>query len=319
MSATMQSPLREVYRDLVTELMVEDERLVCLDTDTGLFDRVDFGPAAARYVNVGIAEHTLMGAAAGLAKEGRRPLAHTMAAFAASRALEAVKVDIAMTALPVLICATHAGVSAGPLGPTHHALEDLAVMRSLPNMRVIVPADEQSTRSLVRQALAASGPTYLRLGRGAAPAIDDVAPARLGEAQVLRVGGDVTIVACGSYPLVAACEAADALEQDGVHATVINISTIKPLDIRTLSTAARETGGLVVTVEEHWASGGLGSAVAETLSELLPVRVQRVALPDKFVSQAGDQGYLLEAAGITAERVAARARAALATPKEVKW
>ncbi|NRQ34224.1 transketolase [Nonomuraea sp. NN258] len=310
MSATALRASREVYRDLVAELLPGDERLVCLDTDTGLFGGVDFGPAADRYINLGIAEHTLMGAAAGLAKEGRHPLVNTMAAFAASRAAEAVKIDIAMNGLPVLIAATHSGVSAGHLGPTHHALEDLAVMRTLPNMTVVAPGDAATTESLFRQAVALPSPVYFRLGRGPTPALPPGPPVRLGRAQVLRRGLDVTIAASGPYPVLAALEAADLLARDGVRAAVLHVHTIKPLDTATLAGWASATG-LVITVEEHWASAGFGSAVAECLTEIMPVRVHRVAMPDAFVSIAGDQRHLLRRAGVTAGAVAERARAAL--------
>lgn len=304
-------PLREVYRDHVVDLMSRDERLVCVDTDTGLFGSVDFGGAAGRYLNVGIAEHTAMAAAAGLAKEGYRPLVHTMAAFAASRALEAVKIDIALNELPVLIAATHAGLSAGSLGPTHHGLEDLAVMRTLPHMRVVVPSDDAGTRDLLGQALASSGPTYLRLGRDAAPELPAAPPARLGQAQVLRRGPDVTLAACGPHPVLAALAAAEALARDGIRATVLNLHTVKPLDVDTLADAAAISGGQLVTVEEAWAMGGFGSAVAEALTEVLPVQVHKVAVPDSFVAVAGDQQHLLDRTGITTRHVAARARMAL--------
>jgi len=304
---------REVYRDVLVELMPDDERLVCLDSDTGLFGGVDFGEASDRYLNLGIAEHTLMGAAAGLAKEGRMPVVNTMAAFASTRALEAVKVDIALNNLPVRIAATHSGVSGGHLGPTHHSLEDLAVMRNLPNMTVVVPADATTTDELFRQALTLPGPVYFRLGRNATPDLPEGPPVRLGQAQILREGGgsaDVTLAACGPYPVLAALDAADLLERDGIAASVIHVHTVKPLDTATLATAAGATG-VVVTVEEHWRAGGFGAAVAESLSEILPVRVCRVAMPDAFVPVAGGQKYLLERGGITPQAVAARARAAL--------
>ncbi|MER6827089.1 transketolase C-terminal domain-containing protein [Streptosporangium sp. NPDC000563] len=301
---------REVYRDVLVELMPDDERLVCLDSDTGLFGGVDFGEASDRYLNLGIAEHTLMGAAAGLAKEGRVPVVNTMAAFASTRALEAVKVDIALNNLPVRIAATHSGVSGGHLGPTHHSLEDLAVMRNLPNMTVVVPADEATTDELFRQALALPGPVYFRLGRNATPDLPEGPPVRIGQAQILREGGDVTLAACGPYPVLAALDAADLLERDGIAASVIHVHTVKPLDTATLAAAASTTG-VVVTVEEHWRAGGFGAAVAENLSEILPVRVCRVAMPDAFVPVAGSQKYLLERGGITPQAVAARARTAL--------
>jgi transketolase len=314
MTATLTRSSREVYRDLVAELLPADERLVCLDSDTGLFDGVDFGAAGARYINLGIAEHTLMGAAAGLAKEGRIPLVNTMAAFAAARAMEAVKIDIALNRLPVRIAATHSGVSAGHLGPTHHALEDLAVMRTLPNMTVVVPADASTTEALFRQALDLPGPVYFRLGRGATPDLPAGPPVRLGTAQVLRQGADITLAACGPYPVLAAIAAAELLEQDGIAAAVLHVHTVKPLDTAALAAAASATG-IVITVEEHWRTAGFGAAVAEALTELFPVRVYRVAMPDVFVPVAGDQRYLLERGGITPLAIAARARTALGKPR----
>jgi transketolase len=301
---------REAYRDVLTELMPADERLVCLDSDTGLFSGVDFGTAENRYLNVGIAEHTLMGAAAGLARCGRIPFVNTMAAFATARALDAVKVDIALTNAPVRIAATHSGVSAGHLGPTHHALEDLAVMRTLPNMTVVVPADATQTGELVRQSLAVPGPVYLRLGRNPTPDLPAGPPARLGTVQQLRAGTDVTIAACGPYPVLAAVEAAELLHRDGISAGVLNVHTLKPLDTATILAATSVTG-LVVTVEEHWSTGGLGSAVAETLAELLPMPVHRIGMPDSFVRVSGSQRFLLNHAGVTSTAIAAKVRAAL--------
>ncbi|MBL1084107.1 transketolase [Streptomyces actinomycinicus] len=303
---------REVYRDTVAALLPREERLVVLDTDTGLFAGVDFGAGADRYLNLGIAEHTLMGAAAGLAREGRIPLVHTMAAFAASRALEAVKLDIALGDLPVLIAATHAGVSAGHLGPTHHALEDLATMRVLPHMTVVVPGDPEQTAVLLRQALTAGGPVYLRLGRSATPALPAGAePPRLGKAQVLRRGTDLTLAACGPYPVLAALEAAELLAADGISANVLHLHTVKPLDTPALLEALADQHTLI-TVEEHWAAGGFGSAVAEELA-VLPVRVHRIAMPDAFVEVAGSQRHLLQQGGVSAQSIAARARRALGT------
>lgn len=311
MNATVTRSSREVYRDLVAELLPADRRLVCLDSDTGLFGSVDFGAAASRYINVGIAEHTLVGAAAGLAKEGRIPLVSTFAAFAASRAVEAVKIDVALNDLPVRIAATHSGVSAGHYGPTHHALEDLAVMRTLPNMTVVVPGDAASTGTLFRQAMNLPGPVYLRLGRNATPDLPAAAEARLGEAQVLREGAHVTIAACGPYPVLAAMAAADRLHADGIEADVLHVHTVKPLDVGALVTSASRTG-FVITVEEHWRAAGFGSAVAEAVTERMPVLVRRVGLPDSFVSVSGGQRYLSERGGVTPSAIAELALSALA-------
>ncbi len=304
---------REVYRDVLVELLADDERLVCLDSDTGLFSPVDWGPAADRYINLGIAEQNLMGVAAGLARSSARvPFVNTMATFASTRALESVKLDIAMADLPVRIVATHGGLSAGHLGSTHHSLEDLAIMRMLPNMTVLCPADTTAVEDMVRASVDLPGPVYIRLGRGATPGLGPgLPPVRIGRAQTLREGGDIALVATGPYPVLAAQAAAEELARDGVDAAVINMHTVKPLDVEALTVAARTRG--IVTVEEHWAAGGLGSAVAEVVAELgVGCPVMRVAVPDIFAAGSGGHRHLLERNGITAETVVTRARQALA-------
>ncbi|MBE1536754.1 transketolase family protein [Actinomadura algeriensis] len=301
---------REVYRDLLPELMLADERLYCLDSDTGLFDRDAFAAVPGRYLNLGIAEHNLMGTAAGLAASGRMPFVTTMATFAATRALEFIKIDIAYNALPVRIVATHGGLAAGHLGPTHHALEDLGIMRMLPGFTVVVPGDARQAEEAVRQSLALPGPVYIRLGRAATPDLDGgrpgTAPFEIGRAQWLRPPGDVAIIACGPHPVLAALRAADLLDARGVRAAVLNLHTPHPLDVDAVLAAAAGTRG-VVTVEEHWRPGGLGGAVAETLAEHAPVRVARVGMPAVFAERAGDQEHLLDRYGITADAAAAAA------------
>jgi transketolase len=285
---------REAYRDLLLELMADDPRLCCLDSDTGLFNGVDLQAAGDRYVNLGIAEHNLLGMAAGLAAAGKLPYVNTMATFATTRALEVLKVDIAFNDLPVRIAATHGGLAAGHLGPTHHALEDLAVTRALPNLTVVVPADADQATEAVRQTVELPGPLYLRLGRNPTPPLGAAAPPfRLGAAQRLRDGDDLVIVACGPHPVLAATQASDTLAAMGVGAAVLNLHTLKPLDSEALAAAAAGRRP-VVTVEEHWRSGGLGSAVAETLAELAPTRVARVGMPDTFVQEVGGQEHLLD-------------------------
>jgi transketolase len=311
--ATISAPAtvatREAYRDALLDHMQANERVVCLDTDTGLFRNVDFGNAAERYRNIGIAEHNVMGIAAGLAASGWIPFVNTMAAFAATRALEAVKVDIAYNALPVRIAATHGGLAAGHFGPTHHALEDLAVMRALPNMTVVVPADAAQTRALVEQTLMVPGPVYLRLGRKAAcnlSELSDLAGAPvLGRLQWLREGTDVVVIATGLYPVVAALRAAEMVATTGVSVAVLNAHTLKPFDSDTLR-AVSEPARLVMTVEEHWPTGGLGAAVAESLSETTPRRILRATVPDAFVSVVGDHEHLLRACGIHGDVLAKR-------------
>jgi transketolase len=297
---------RDAYRDLLVELMAADERVYCLDSDTGLFAGVDFGAAADRYVNLGIAEHNLMGTAAGLAASGMVPYVNTMATFAATRALEAVKIDIAYNALPVRIVATHGGLAAGHLGPTHHSLEDLAIMRMLPGLTVAVPADVEQSEAVVRQSVDLPGPAYIRLGRGPTPALGG-GPVEIGTAQRLASGGDLAIVACGPYPVLAAVAAAARLATAyGIGAAVLNVHTIRPLDIDAIVAAADGTAG-VITVEEHWRAGGLGGAVAETLAERAPARVARIGMPDTFAEWAGGQSELLARYGITEDAIVATA------------
>jgi len=288
---------RHAYRDRLVSLLPGHSRLVCLDTDTGLFD----GDLGSRYVNIGIAEHNLMGMAAGLAASGFVPYVNTMATFAATRALEAVKLDIAYPALPVRIMATHGGLAAGHLGPTHQALEDLAVMRALPNMTVVVPADAAATEAVVEQSVDLPGPLYVRLGRKATPPIGADPPV-IGTAQVLRTGTGPLLVCCGPHPVLACLGGADELD-----ATVLNMHTVKPLDTATLLRYAAGTD-MVVTVEEHWRSGGLGGAVTEALAETAPVRVVRVGVPDEFVGAAGGHDALIERYRITAAGIVHRLR-----------
>jgi transketolase len=294
---------RLAYRDALLALLAGDARTVCLDSDTGLFTGADFGAAAGRYLNLGIAEQSLMGAAAGLAAGGARPFVHTMATFAASRALEFVKLDIAYNALPVRIAATHAGVSAGRLGPTHHALEDLAVMRMLPNMTVVVPGDAQQVRALLDQAVELPGPLYLRLDRGAADPLPHPMPAPvLGRLQVLQPGGEVVLAATGPQPLAATLAAAELLRGDGLRVTVLHVHTLAPFDTPNFVLAVA-SAALVVSVESHWATGGLGSTLAEALCSATPRRLLRIGIPRTFVSLVGDEREILAHHGVSGEEI----------------
>lgn len=304
---------RYAYRDRLIALMASDPWVVCLDTDTGLFTTTDFGDAADRYIDLGIAEHTAMAAAAAMARAGWVPFVNTMATFASTRALESIKINIAYNGLPVRIMATHGGVAAGHLGFTHFALEDLAVMRALPNMTVVVPADASAVASVVEQSTAIDGPIYVRLGRKAtAPLPEGVRPAVIGQIQPLREGNDVVIVCCGPHPVLAALEAAEALGQGGIGAAVLNAHTLNPFDpAALLARTARAT--LVVTVEEHRPRGGLGGLVAEALAEWAPRRLLRIGLPDELHQGVGSQDQILERHGLAALDIVARTRAALET------
>jgi transketolase len=302
---------RHAYRDRLLALMNEDPWVVCLDTDTGLFTGANFAAASDRYFDLGIAEHTAMTAAAALAKAGWTPFVNTMATFASTRALEAVKINIAQNGLPVRIMATHGGVAAAHLGSTHYALEDLAVMRALPKMTVVVPADAPAAASVVAQTAAIDGPVYVRLGRRPSPLLpDDSEPPVIGQIQPLRAGGDVVIVCCGPHPVLASLRAADELGLAGISAAVLNAHTLKPFDHATMLTHSA-SAALVVTVEEHRTSGGLGGVVAETLAEWAPRRMLRIGMPEVLAPGAGSQEYIIERHGLGAADIAALARAAL--------
>lgn len=306
----MSRAVREAYRDCLLSLLDWHPDVICLDTDTGLFRPEHAAAAGDQYLNLGIAEHNLMGIAAGMAACGRMPFVNTMAAFAASRALEAIKIDIAYNRLPVRIMATHGGLAAGHLGPTHQALEDLAVLRVLPGMTVVVPADAAATEAFVAQSLSLAGPLYVRLDRKPSPPLPAAPPPVIGRAQTLRSGDDAVLACCGPYPTLACLAAADTLAGYGIETTVLNLHTVRPLDTGTLIEAARPAA-LVVTVEEHWRTGGLGGAVTEALAEAAPTTVLRLGMPDQFVDAVGNQEYLLTRYDITAERIVTTVRTAL--------
>jgi transketolase len=313
MTETTAPAAREAYRDRLLELMPGDPRLVCVDTDTGLFAGSDFGEASSRYIDLGIAEHTAMGVSAALAASGYIPFVNTMATFASTRAVEAVKIDIAQNQLPVRIMATHGGVAAGHLGPTHYALEDLAVMRALTGMTVVVPADADAAVSVVEQSAAMAEPLYVRLGRKPTPPLPgNPGPAAIGRIQPLRDGTDVVIVCCGPHPVLYSLEAADELGADGIGASVLNAHTLKPFDEATLLARA-EPARLVVAVEEHREFGGLGGAVAEVLAEHLPRRMLRIALPDAFEPVSGSPDHILKRHGVDPGGIVARVRDAIKT------
>jgi transketolase len=313
----MSRATREAYRDALLPLLPRHPELMCLDSDTGLFSAEQAAAAGDQYLNLGIAENVLMGVGAGMAASGRVPFVNTMAAFAASRSLEAIKIDIAYNQLPVRIMATHGGLAAGHLGPTHQALEDLAVLRVLPGMTVVVPADAAATEAFVEQSLSLPGPLYVRLGRKPTPPLPAASPPVIGQAQTLREGGDVVLVSCGPYPVLAGLAAADILAGHGIEATVLNMHTLRPFDTPTL-VASVLPASLVVTLEEHWRSGGLGGAVSEALAEAAPTRVLRLGVPDQFVDAVGNQEHLITHYDLTAERIVRTVRTALdgrPTPK----
>ncbi|GLZ31513.1 transketolase [Lentzea sp. NBRC 105346] len=300
---------REAYRATLLELARSDSRIWCLDSDTGGLEKTFQDELPHQYVDVGIAEANLMSVGAALASTGILPFVNTMAAFASARALEQVKVDIAYHALPVRIVGTHSGFSAAHLGPTHHAQQDIAAMRTLPNMTVLTPADAAETVRMVKAAAYLPGPVYLRIGRNATdPVYENETDFVIGRANELRAGRDVTIIAAGSYPCLFALEAANRLAEQGIDAAVLNMHTIKPLDMPALIKAAGTTKG-IVTVEDHSVLGGLGGAVAEAVSVHRPTRVLRVGLADAFCAKPGTHREQLVAGGVSPEHVVSAARA----------
>jgi transketolase len=298
---------RRVYRDALLDLAAVDERVICLDSDTGGLESTFGARFPDRYVNVGIAEANMFGIAAGLASRGYRPYAHTMAAFATLRAAEQLKADIVGHRLPVRIVATHGGLSAAHFGSSHYALEDLAVTRALMDLAVVVPADAAEIEPAVRALHAVDGPAYLRLGRSATPSVHGGRPPfHLGRAGRLRPGTDVTVIAMGPQPVLMALEAADALADDGVSCQVIQIHTLSPLDSRAVLAAARTTGALV-TVEEHRPRGGLGDAVAEAVGAHCPVPHRRVAVNGPVGTVVRGHREALEESGVSAAAIRAAA------------
>lgn len=290
---------REAYGKTLVEL-VENKDIVVLDADlAGATKTAMFKKACPeRFFDMGIAEGDMMGTAAGLAVSGKIPFASTFAIFAAGRGFEQIRNSICYPNINVKIAATHAGVTVGEDGGSHQAIEDISLMRSLPNMVVLNPADAVEARQMVLAAAEYVGPMYLRFGRAATPVIhDDSYKFELGKGEVVKEGKDVSIIATGIM-VAKALEAAETLKAEGIDAEVINISTIKPLDNELVLASAKKTGK-VVTAEEHSIIGGLGSAVCELLAEEYPVKVTRIGVKDCF-GQSGSPAALLEHYGLTA-------------------
>ena len=276
-------------------------------TKTGTFKK----KFPERFFDCGIAEGNMMSVAAGIATTGKPVFASSFAMFAAGRAFEQIRNSISYPNLNVKIGATHAGITVGEDGATHQCLEDLALMRSIPGMIIINPADDVEAKAAVEAALNINGPVYLRFGRMAVPVVNDAATYKfeLGKGVKLADGKDVTIVATGIM-VDMALEAAKLLANEGISARVINIHTIKPLDKEIIAAAAKETGA-IVTAEEHNIYGGLGSAVAEAVCEACPVPVLRIGTEDIF-GHSGKVPPLLEMYGLTVENIVAKAKAAIA-------
>ena len=304
MSEVKKIATRESYGNALAELGKEFADVVVLDADlsgatkTGVFKKV----FPERHINCGIAEGNMMSVAAGIATTGKVPFASTFAMFAAGRAFEQIRNSIGYPNLNVKIGATHAGISVGEDGATHQCNEDIALMRTIPGMVILSPADDVEAKAAVRAAYEHVGPVYLRFGRLAVPVINDTEDYKfeIGKGIVLREGTDLTIIATG-LEVSEALDAAEMLAADGISAKVINIHTIKPLDEELVIAAAKETGK-VVTVEEHSVIGGLGSAVCDTLSANAPTPVLKIGMNDVYgesgPAKARLEKYELDAKGI---------------------
>lgn len=294
---------RDAYGEALKELGAVNKNVVVLDADlSGSTKTVVFQNSYPdRFFNVGIAEQNLIGTAAGLAAAGKTPFASTFAMFATGRAFEVIRNSVCYPKLNVKIAATHAGLTVGEDGATHQALEDISIMRSLPNMVVLNPADAVETKQCIMKAAEHNGPVYIRLGRSKVPVIfDESYKFEIGKAVELREGSDVTIIATGIM-VATALLAGEELAKEGIEARVINMSTIKPIDTDIIIRAAKETKG-IVTVEEHSIIGGLGSAVAEVVVENHPTKVVRIGTMDTF-GESGDGNRLLEKYGLTVENI----------------
>ena len=310
MSEVKKIATRESYGHALVELGKEHEEVVVLDADlaeatkTGIFKK-EF---PERHIDCGIAECNMMGIAAGLAATGKVPFASSFAMFAAGRAFEQIRNSIGYPHLNVKIGATHAGISVGEDGATHQCNEDIALMRTIPGMVVINPSDDVEARAAVKAAYEHQGPVYLRFGRLAVPVINDRPDYKfeIGKGVVLKEGTDLTIVAtglCVNESLMAAAK----LEEEGIHAQVINIHTIKPIDADLIAEAAKKTGK-IVTVEAHSVIVGLGSAVCDVLCEREPVKVLKIGMNDVF-GESGPAVKLLEKYGLDAAGIYAKIKA----------
>lgn len=310
---------RDAYGKALAKLGEENADIVVLDADLSKSTKTaDFAKVfPERFFNMGIAEQNLIGFAAGLAAAGKIPFASTFAVFATGRAFEQIRNSVAYPQLNVKIAATHAGISVGEDGASHQAVEDLALMRSVPNMTVLVPADAVETYQVIRSAVQHNGPVYIRMGRLAVPVLFGESYAfTIGKANVIREGRDVAIFSIGLM-VGEALKAADELKNKGIEAAVVNCASLKPLDEETVIRVAGSAGA-VVTAEEHSIIGGLGSAVAELLSEKQDkfIPLEKVGIKDTF-GESGKPEELLAKYGLTADEIIKAAERALFRKKNV--
>ncbi len=304
---------REAYGKTLAALGENNKNVVVLDADLSKSTKTaDFKKVfPERFFNMGIAEGNMMAVAAGMATCGKIPFVSTFAMFAAGRAFEQIRNSIGYPHLNVKVCATHAGLTVGEDGATHQSIEDIALMRSIPGMTVLCPADDIETEAAIKAVAEMEGPCYVRLGRAAVNTVSDFQEYefKIGKGVTLREGKEATIVATGIM-VDAALEAYNLLAEEGIKVRVINIHTIKPIDTEILVKAARDTG-LIVTAEEHSIIGGLGSAVSEVICENHPAPVLKVGVKDTF-GESGKPAELLKAYGLTAEDIVKTVKKGLA-------
>ena len=304
----MSKATREAFGETLVELASEGVDVVAVEADlsksTTTAKLADAFPE--RFFNVGIAEQNMVAVAAGLAVSGKVAFTGSFAVFATGRAYDQVRNTVCYSNLNVKLAPTHSGITVGPDGGSHQMLEDIALMRVLPGMRVLVPADYTAAKAAIRVAAETPGPFYIRLGRTSfADIYDEKFEFEIGRAYVLREGTDVTLAACG-IEVAEALEAADRLAGEGISAEVIDVATIKPIDVDTLTASVSKTGR-IVTCEEHSVLGGMGSAISEVLSETCPVPTRRVGVADVF-GTSGEPRELMEHFGLSASHIVAAAK-----------
>lgn len=301
-----------MYGKTLVELGREKQNIVVVDADlSGSTKTKLFGKQyPERFFNFGVAEQNMMATAAGMASCGKVVFASTFAMFAAGRAWDQVRNTICYNNFNVKIVATHAGVSVGPDGASHQAIEDISIMRSIPNMKIIVPCDGPETKEAVCQAYETPGPFYIRLGRAKVPTVEERMPFVLGKPSLLREGNDVAILACGLM-VFESLKAVEALKKRGIAARLVNMHSLRPLDEEMIIRCAKETKG-IVTCEEHSVAGGLGSMVSEVLGERLPTRIARIGIRNRF-GQSGEPEELFKEYRLTSDDIVAAAQAILSS------
>ncbi len=301
--------MRNAFASEITEIAQRDKRIVLLSGDIG--NRL-FNPyrelMPERFYNCGISEENMTGVAAGLAIVGMKPVTYTITPFNTSRCFEQIKIDVCYQNLPVIIVGTGSGLSYANLGPTHHSFEDIAILRTLPNITVVCPADQIEVRLALRAAIAHEGPVYIRLGKKNEPVIHRATPDfRLGKAIPIRDGSDCALLSVGNM-LPVALSAAELLSLRGVEAQVVSFHTVKPLDEQLLAEIFK-TKRIVATIEEHGLAGGFGSAVAEWLADAasgFECSMIRMGIPDRFIHGTGGQAHIRKSLGLTPEAIASK-------------